>query len=257
MSARLIKQGEHTSLVNFAPFVLPQETSAPRQSGTVTPFIPRAAGVGSAPTGTAAQPARLKNGQGAEAVNSHSDAESIIAGAQAEAARLVADAERRATQIEHEARERGLTEARAHAETEAARLIEPLRTELTRTIEEVAGLRTGIAERAERDLVKLAIEIAKKVVHREVTMDSEVALTLARVALTRIHNRAQAQIHLHPEDFSFVQKHLDRLPSGSSIELVEDRAVGRGGCLVETEMGDTDARIEQQFEELERSFLGV
>ena len=177
--------------------------------------------------------------------------------ARAEAERIIAEARAEASEIERTARERGMREARATAQAEVAHLAEPLLFQLAQTIEEVAALRSDIAERGERDLVKLAIEIAKKIVHREVTTDSEIALALARVTLSRLHNRAEAKVHLHPDDFAYVGKHADRLANGSAIELVEDRAVGRGGCLVETEMGDTDARIEQQFAEIERSFLGT
>ena len=252
MSARLIKKSENPSVIDFAPF-LPHDTSAPRQAGVVTPFVPKAKSI--VPPLPHAH--ALSGGTAAAEpydVNPGLEDTGVL---RAEAERLIAEAQARAGQIEREARERGLAEARVLAEAEVERLVEPLRQQLAQTIEETANLRTVIAERAERDLVKLAIEIAKKVVHRQVTMDSEVALTLARVALTRIHNRAQTKIYLHPDDFAYVSNHLDRLSSGSSIELVEDRAISRGGCLIETEMGDIDARIEQQFAELERSFLGV
>ncbi|HYJ46608.1 MAG TPA: FliH/SctL family protein [Pyrinomonadaceae bacterium] len=252
MSARLIKKSEHPGVIDFAPF-LPHETNSQRQVGVVTPFVPKAK---STLASAAPAPARFGAAAAGEPhdVDPRLDDEAVFT---ARAERLIAEAQTRAAEIEREARERGLAEGRATAEAEIARLAEPLRQQLAQTIEETANLRAAIAERAERDLVKLAIEIAKKVVHRQVTMDSEVALTLARVALTRIHNRAQTKIYLHPDDFAYVTKHLDRLSRGSSIELVEDRAISRGGCLIETEMGDIDARIEQQFAELERSFLGV
>jgi flagellar biosynthesis/type III secretory pathway protein FliH len=36
---------------------------------------------------------------------------------------------------------------------------------------------------------------------------------------------------------------------------VADKSVERGGCLVQTECGDVDARIEEQFREVERAFF--
>jgi flagellar assembly protein FliH len=41
------------------------------------------------------------------------------------------------------------------------------------------------------------------------------------------------------------------------VELVEDRSIGLGGCIVQSEMGEIDARIEQQFAEIEQEFLSV
>lgn len=254
MSARLIKKSENPGVAEFMPF-MPLDTGTPRPSGTVTPFTPRSKGA----TFAQAQPltGSADAVAGALPVSSLNNEAGAFPDASAEAERLIAEAHALANQIEQEARERGLAQGRAEAEAEVARLIEPLRHQLAQTIEETASLRAGIAESAERDLVKLAIEIAKKIVHRQVTVDNEVALTLARIALARIHSRAQAKIYLHPEDFAYVSKHLDRLATGRSIELAEDRAISRGGCLIETEIGDIDARIEQQFAELERSFLGV
>jgi flagellar assembly protein FliH len=60
---------------------------------------------------------------------------------------------------------------------------------------------------------------------------------------------------LHPDDFAYISAHKERLEAGHALELVEDRSIGRGGCLVHTEVGDVDTRIEQQFAEIERAFL--
>jgi len=77
------------------------------------------------------------------------------------------------------------------------------------------------------------------------------------VALSRLHSRAYAKVRLHPEDYQYLTAHRQRLRADSSIELVEDSSVSLGGCIVQTEMGDIDARIEQQFAEIERGFLEV
>ncbi|MEJ7708484.1 MAG: FliH/SctL family protein [Pyrinomonadaceae bacterium] len=126
------------------------------------------------------------------------------------AQQILADALAQAAEIEREARDKGMTEAQAAVAAETAQALAPIRERLTQTLDELAHLRTSIALRAERDLVRLALEIAKKVVHREVTIDHEIALTLARVALSRIHHRAVATIHLHPEDYNFVSLHREK-----------------------------------------------
>ncbi|MEJ7617225.1 MAG: FliH/SctL family protein [Pyrinomonadaceae bacterium] len=173
------------------------------------------------------------------------------------AEQIVAQALAQAEAIERAAEERGLAALAATVAAETAQAVEPLRQKLTETLDELMRLRAAIALRAERDLVRLSLEIAKKIVRREVTIDHEIALTLARVALARIHNRAVATVHLHPEDYSFVALHRDKFDGNCSIELAEDRSIERGGCLVSTEMGDIDARIENQFAEIESGLLGL
>lgn len=256
MSARLIKGGAGTPFIEFAPFIPKEEAPAEHGSAPVVPFVPKSSHA-PVPKTTARAHAPRHTGVEAEKSADAFHRTSDIAGARSEAARIIAEARASAEAIKEEARETGLAAARASFDEEMAQMAEHLHTQLAETINEVSGLRASIFARTERDLAKLAIEIAKKIVHREVTIDDEVAMTLARVALSRIDGRAHARVHLHPDDFSHVSRHLDALATGKSVELVEDRAITRGGCLIETEMGDLDARIERQFEELERSFLGV
>lgn len=176
-----------------------------------------------------------------------------------EAEQLLANANARAAEIERAAEERGLAAAQARIAEEVAREAEPLRERLAATLNELQTLRAQIAQRAERDLVRLSIEIARKIVHREVSVDPDIVLTLARVVLSRLHtgvSNSVARIHLHPDDVAYVQMHQAQLEvASSSIEFIADRTVEPGGCLVHTEMGDIDARIDQQFAEIARGFL--
>jgi type III secretion protein L len=40
-----------------------------------------------------------------------------------------------------------------------------------------------------------------------------------------------------------------------SVKLVEDPLIARGGCIIETESGTIDARIEEQLREIEKGFF--
>ena len=273
MSAKLIKRYEQRDLAACAPFNLPGvqpggaaflKTAQQRGPTTVTredeagsppPFRPRQlAGHSAAGLGADPAPERRTAAQRPDPATEF-EANAVVAEARAQAERIVADAEGRVAEIERQARERGLSEAEAIITIETAQALEPLRAQLASTINEISNLRAAVAAHAERDLVRLALEIAKKIVHREATIDHEIALTLARVALSRLHNRAVAAVHLHPDDYAHVVMHREKLSSNASVELVEDRSIARGGCLVSTEMGDIDARIEQQFAEIERHLL--
>jgi flagellar biosynthesis/type III secretory pathway protein FliH len=189
------------------------------------------------------------------AADPEEQAQSVLEAAQREAARLLTEAQAQAAQIEQEAHEKGLAAARAQADEEVQTASADLRGQFTRSLTELESLYTVITSRAERDLVKLALGIARKVVHREVTTDPDIVVTLARVALERLHPRAVATVLLHPDDFEYVNAQRQTLSSTGAVEIVADRAVGRGGCIVQSEHGDIDARIEQQFASLERGFF--
>jgi flagellar assembly protein FliH len=182
-------------------------------------------------------------------------AEDLLRMAQAEAARIIAQAEENAAIIEQIASDKAVHKVKAELEAETSGKFADLRLQLANTIAEVGSLAPEMAANIEHELVELAIQIAKKVVAREVTIDREIALTLVKVSLAKLHNRSVAEIHLNPEDYSFVKNQLDKLDFRGKIDLVEDRSISVGGCLIHTETGDIDARIESQFDEISHGLL--
>jgi flagellar assembly protein FliH len=191
MSARLIKGGRQTAADSFIRFAIPadgrRETTVPAFAAVATRLHP--------PT----------TGQ-----------------AEAEAEQIIAAARARGVEIENEARQNSSRLVAAEVKKEIERTVDPWHEQLSDTLEEMGNLRAAITTRAERELVRLAIEIAKKVVHREVTIDNEIVMTLARIGISRMHNRVAATIHLHPDDFAYVTSHRDSLDAGHALELVED-----------------------------------
>src|SRR5206468_448825 len=91
---------------------------------------------------------------------------------------------------EQAAYERGYGEGRAAAETEVAGRteaeLEPLRRQFADTLEELSGLRAQLFGEHEREIIELAVGIARKIVQREVTVDREIVLAIAKVALARL-----------------------------------------------------------------------
>jgi flagellar assembly protein FliH len=183
-------------------------------------------------------------------------ADSILQNARTEAARIVAEAENNRAIIEEAAHDKARHEAETGIDNEVADKVADLRAQLLSTIEEISSLSADVTAQAEKTLVELALQIAKKIVGREVTIDREIALTLVKVSLSKLHNRSIAEVHLNPIDFVFVQTHREKLDFRGSLDLVEDRSISLGGCLIHTETGDIDARIESQFDEISHGLLG-
>lgn len=181
----------------------------------------------------------------------------ILQSAREEAAQIIAQAERDREMIEQAAREKAEQEASAIIENQIAERTGEIRTSFAETLQQLSVLREEISARVETDLVELALEIAKKIVGREVTVDREIALTLVKVSLKKLNSRAPfAQIHLSPEDYAFIDARREQIDFRGSLELIEDRSISPGGCLVHTDTGEVDARIESQFEEIAHGLLG-
>jgi flagellar assembly protein FliH len=143
---------------------------------------------------------------------------------------------------------------RAGAEAGAKRAEAMLRR-LAETIQELADVRRAMIRETERQMVQLAMAIARRVVRREVAIDSELTLTMARVALERLGDSTAVTIRLHPDDFEATCRQREALLAGSHVTVTPDPAVSRGGCLVQSDFGYVDASVDAQFQELARALL--
>jgi flagellar assembly protein FliH len=159
--------------------------------------------------------------------------------------------------LEKAMREKSLQEMRAAVEAEINGEIGSLREDLRATIDRISNLADEITAKLEPEAVALALEIAKKVVAREIGIDPEAVLSVTKNALSKLHSRCLASVHLHPDDLAFVQEHRNKLNFHGSLELIEDDSVTPGGCLIHTGTGDIDARIETQFDEITNGLLGA
>ncbi len=121
---------------------------------------------------------------------------------------------------------------------------------LAQTLDELKSLRGTMVRQTEQQMVQLALAIARKVLRREATIDQDLLIAMARVALERVGESGAATIRLNPEDYSqTVQRHSDHW-AGSRVKVVADPGVSRGGCLVESEFGFVDASVDAQFDQV-------
>lgn len=164
----------------------------------------------------------------------------------------------RLSEIEAEAYRAGFAKGEAEGR-EAGRLAaQPLVETLEGVLQEIDGFRKRLRQHTEHETVRLALAVAKKILVREVSVSDSVILNVVREALRQTDEPDKVLIRLHPEDLAVVERE-----SGSLIELSgrsemitfePDAAISRGGCFVETEFGEIDARIEQQFRVVEDAF---
>lgn len=168
---------------------------------------------------------------------------------------MLAEHQARLAALEREAFTKGYAQGERAGLEAGGKRAEAMLRRVAQTIEELGGLRQTLIQETERQMVQLALTLARRVVHREVTLDPELAAALAHVALERLGTTAPATIRLNPEDYTIVAQDGARW-SGATVTVVPDPSIARGGCLVESEFGSVDATIERQFDELSRALFG-
>jgi len=161
--------------------------------------------------------------------------------------------------VEQTAYENGFRQGEKTGMEVAEKKVESLMRRYADALLEIGKIKTSLYTQVERDVVKLAIEVAKKIVYREIQADPEVIQALVKVALGHVAEKSAVTVHLHPTDYNFVLEHRSQLlqagENNCEVVLLADKAIERGGCLVETECGEIDARIEERFREVERGFF--
>lgn len=127
---------------------------------------------------------------------------------------------------------------------------------LTETLGELTVVRDRMIHQTERQMVELALAIAKRIVNREVAIDRDLLIAMARVALDRLGEAAHITVRLSPDDFAVTGAAQMAQLTGSNVEVVADARISRGGCRVDSDLGVLDAGIEAQLQEVARALLG-
>jgi flagellar assembly protein FliH len=115
----------------------------------------------------------------------------------------------------------------------------------------------ALRKQAEGDLVRLAVAIARRILHREIQVDSDALLGLIKAALGKIDQREIHIVRTHPENVELVQRVLEQGRTQKRIEISGDARLGRGALIIETSRGQLDASVETHLEEIERGFADL
>ncbi|MBV9508140.1 MAG: type III secretion system stator protein SctL [Acidobacteriia bacterium] len=174
------------------------------------------------------------------------DAQRIVERAQQQAEAILAEAARRGEEAAAAARQRGYQDG---LEQWAAAL------------DSVARANQALNARYEGELVKLAVRIAEKIIGEELRARPETVVSIVREALRSVGNEQHLTVQVNPGESQQVAGMLDRLrevvKAGHDIQIVADPAIAPGGCIVHSDMGAVDARLETQLRRLEEILLRV
>jgi flagellar assembly protein FliH len=157
--------------------------------------------------------------------------------------------------LEREAFAKGYAQGERAGIEAGGKRAEAMLRRVAHTLTELGSLRETLIQQTERQMVQLALTIARRIVYREVSLDPELIAAMAHVALKKLATTSPATIRLNPEDYTVVAGDGDRW-AGMPVNVVPDPAIARGGCLVESEFGRIDASIDRQFQEMTRALLG-
>ncbi len=115
--------------------------------------------------------------------------------------------------------------------------------------------------RLEEEMLDLIFRIAEKVIHCEVRKDDSARTAIVVAGLKKFKGHEKIRIRLSASDLEAVQEALPTLceKNGISGEVIlqEDAEISEGGCILETDQCEVDARIEKGLQTIEEALRGL
>jgi type III secretion protein L len=104
---------------------------------------------------------------------------------------------------------------------------------------------------SEPEMIRLAVRIAQKIIGAELRLNPQAIVTMAAECLQGLRRERSLTLRVQPGDVDRLREQITLLREAAgprrTIEVVADPAITSGGCIVESEYGVIDARLETQI----------
>ena len=154
------------------------------------------------------------------------------------------------------ARRQGIEQGRQMAGEEASAWRQQCGAELGKAIAAFAAERDAYLAQVEKEVVRLALAIAERILHREAQADPLLLSGAVRQALGQLAESTEVRLRV-PADQSDLWTEMLRYLPGLALrpQIVADREVTPGSVLLESSLGAVDLSVRAQLDEIERGFF--
>ncbi|WP_418790247.1 FliH/SctL family protein [Phosphitispora sp. TUW77] len=185
------------------------------------------------------------------------EAEKIIRNAREEALAIIEEGRENLRKIEEEAYSKGWQEG-----DEAARKkYEEKLKSADDILEKAHEKKWQVVAGSEEDIVRLAVAVARKVINREIETSPEIVIDMVKLAIRKATDREELTVRVNPDNLDVTINAKDNISQEMKgirkLKVLADPDIARGGCVVESNNGTVDARIERQMNEIEQALMEV
>jgi flagellar assembly protein FliH len=174
------------------------------------------------------------------------------------------DARKEASRAERQAYDEAFAQGKAEGIAAGQAEFEARNAELVKRAQRLDAMLNVLSKplaeldaQVERQLITLALTIARHLVRRELRIDPTQVIAIIRETVALLPASARnVRVHLHPDDAALVREVLAEPQSERAWSVVEDPVTSRGGCRVTTETAQIDARLETRLGEVIAQVLG-
>jgi flagellar assembly protein FliH len=122
------------------------------------------------------------------------------------------------------------------------------------TVAELIGSKRKLRLDAEREIVKLSLAIARRILNRELATDPDAIEGVVHAALCKLQARDVWQIRVAPAAAEITRAYVERAGFGGAVKINIDPALQLGDLVIDTSTGELDASVHTQLQEIERGF---
>ena len=180
------------------------------------------------------------------------------AAAEIERRRQEAEAEARRTG-EAQGRDEGRRQGREEVLASLAPQFEAVTEGWRAALGDWAQWRETSEQQMRRDVIALALAIARKVVLRHVRLEPDLVVEQVHEVLSLVGRPTALEVIIHPEDRPLVEEAMANLAQDLGgdrhVSLRDDPEIARGGCIVRTAGGEVDATIDGQLDRIAATLL--
>lgn len=120
--------------------------------------------------------------------------------------------------------------------------------------------RKDVFEYIAPDILEISVDIAKRIIKKELESDPQVLLNMIVDVLKSVSkNEPKVTIKVNPQSAQFVKDTIPNLTYefgiDSKINIVADPAIEDGGCILQTNNGIVDVSIDTQMEIIKKALV--
>lgn len=130
------------------------------------------------------------------------------------------------------------------------------RARVARICDEFERERARYFSDVESEVVKLALAIAARVLHREANLDPLLLTAAVRVVLEKVADQSTMQLRV-PVDEVERWKEAMSVEAGSRLQFIGEERMSAGECVLETSVGRVELGVKAQLEEIEKGFFDL
>ena len=181
-----------------------------------------------------------------EVYSASAKARELLQKAQAEAAEIVRKAEEKSEELRKSGYETGYQEGLA---------------QVTEQLVKARQEHEQFLKNANRELMDLAFRIAEKIIGKQLEIEPQTIISVVKQAMQNVRGSKQLTIRVHPDDAKILRENDEELQEALGrqriIDIMEDKKVQPGGCIIESEIGTVEAQLQTQLERLKKILLAA